>query len=375
MLHCRTEDWAAVNVTRVMLRLVARISARMFVGPLCRNEEWLRVSIDYSLDVFRTVLVMRLFPPFLHPIVGPMVPAWWQVRRDIKLAQKLIVPLVEERRKEAASGGDSYEKPNDLLQWMNDGANKSESAPSTLAAKQLLLTLASIHTTTMSVTHALYDLAAMPEYIQPLREEIEQVLQEEGGWQKGVLSKLRKMDSFLKESQRMSPPNNGKFPVFASGKAWCWSKEILMRGTAVAFNRVVMKPLTLSDGTFLPQGTHFTMPAGPLAFDENIIKDPHKFDGLRYYNMRLNPAESGRHQFAMTDGNSLHFGHGKYACPGRFLASNEIKTMLGHILMEYDFKLKDGQSRPANKSINEYIFPDPDGELMFKTRVASESGH
>jgi len=364
-----TEDWVAVNVTNVMLRLVARISARIFVGPLCRNEEWLTVSVNYSLDIFRTVLFMRLFPPFLHPILSLVIPDAWQVRRDMKLARRLIIPLVEERTRAQSLGDASYEKPNDLLQWMMDGANESESKPDKLAHRQLLLTLASIHTTTMSVTHALYDLAAMPEYVQPLREEIEQILKEDGDWQKNGLTKMRKLDSFLKESQRMNPPSLGTSLAFACWSSIIGSETILIEGIIVAFNRVVQKPITLSDGTHLPKGTHFGMASVPLVFDEALVDKPHTFDGFRSYRKRLETGESHRHQFATTDANSLHFGHGKYACPGRFLASNEIKTMLAHVLMEYDFKFLPGQSRPPNQSVNEYIFPDPAGQLLFKQRM------
>ena len=54
-----------------------------------------------------------------------------------------------------------------------------------------------------SLTHALFDLAAAPEYIQPLREEIESVLAVEG-WTKIAMGKMWKLDSFLKESQRVN---------------------------------------------------------------------------------------------------------------------------------------------------------------------------
>jgi hypothetical protein len=55
---------------------------------------------------------------------------------------------------------------------------------------------------------------AHPEYIQPLREEIEQLMADEGHefsedgsvrMKKKSLAKLKKLDSFLKESQRMKP--------------------------------------------------------------------------------------------------------------------------------------------------------------------------
>jgi hypothetical protein len=50
-------------------------------------------------------------------------------------------------------------------------------------------------------TQALYDLAARPQYIQPMREEVEAVIQEEG-WTKAALGQMYKVDSFIKESMR-----------------------------------------------------------------------------------------------------------------------------------------------------------------------------
>ena len=38
--------------------------------------------------------------------------------------------------------------------------------------------------------------------MKPMREEVEAVLADEGGWSKAALQKMRKVDSFLKESQR-----------------------------------------------------------------------------------------------------------------------------------------------------------------------------
>lgn len=53
------------------------------------------------------------------------------------------------------------------------------------------------------------DLAARPKYIEALREEIAANLPENTQITKQILTKLRKMDSFLKESQRMNPLNLG----------------------------------------------------------------------------------------------------------------------------------------------------------------------
>lgn len=53
------------------------------------------------------------------------------------------------------------------------------------------------------MTHAMYDLCAHPEYLEPLRQEVTDVLADEG-WHKTRLSRLHKLDSLLKESQRFN---------------------------------------------------------------------------------------------------------------------------------------------------------------------------
>ena len=53
------------------------------------------------------------------------------------------------------------------------------------------------------MTHALFDLAAAPQYLQPLREEIEPIIAAEG-WTKAAMGKMWKLDSFLRESQRFN---------------------------------------------------------------------------------------------------------------------------------------------------------------------------
>ncbi|KAL8882447.1 MAG: hypothetical protein Q9198_000561 [Flavoplaca austrocitrina] len=322
-----------------------KVSARIFVGmPLCRDPEWLDTSIHYTENVFRTVTAMRLFPRPLQPFVSLFTPHAWRVPQNLRLAQQLIVPLIVERKRLQVAGDLSYRKPNDLLQWMMDAANEDEGQPHKLAHRQLLLTLAAIHTSTMAATHVMFDLCAQPEYFEPLREEVEAAIKEDGGWKKATLNKMQKLDSFLKESQRVTPPS------------------------LLALNRIVLEPVTLSDGFHLPRGTRFSMSCAEILHDSTVTPNPQVFDGFRYYKERQRPGENTRHQFATTDVNNLHFGHGKYSCPGRFFAANEIKMILAHMLLMYDFRFPPGQGRPKNMTAHEYIFPDPEGLIMCKER-------
>jgi hypothetical protein len=63
----------------------------------------------------------------------------------------------------------------------------------------------------------LYDLAAHPEYAEVLREEIRRISAEEPGGKlrKKTMPKLRKLDSFIKESQRVNPLGSGKPYLFS----------------------------------------------------------------------------------------------------------------------------------------------------------------
>ena len=69
----------------------------------------------------------------------------------------------------------------------------------------------SLHLTTLrwqGFAQALIYLAGHPQCIQPLREEVEAIVEKEG-WTKTALMKMNKVDSFLKEVQRMAGNNLG----------------------------------------------------------------------------------------------------------------------------------------------------------------------
>jgi cytochrome P450 len=73
---------------------------------------------------------------------------------------------------------------------------------------ELVVSLAAIHTTQMAVIHTLYDLCVHPEYLEPIREEIKEVLDGKGAvWDLDGFGRLWKLDSFMKESQRVNPPS------------------------------------------------------------------------------------------------------------------------------------------------------------------------
>ena len=63
---------------------------------------------------------------------------------------------------------------------------------------------------------ALLHLAAHPQYIKPLREEVDAVLKEHG-WTRRALAEMHKLDSFYRETQRIVSFGNSQSPSYSHG--------------------------------------------------------------------------------------------------------------------------------------------------------------
>jgi len=210
------DSYVDIPAFHLILRLVSYVAARHFVGyPLCENEEWISTALKYTENAFRTIIFLRIFPDWLKPLVSFFIPYSWKVSSALRNAQKIIIPIINQRRKEAAEAAISkdpnYVKPDDFLQWMMEGANEYDGQPHKLAHRLLILTLAAVHTTSMATCQTLFDLCARPEYMEPLREELDEVMRKDGGFTKQTLTHLKKLDSFMRESQRLNPPSLREF--------------------------------------------------------------------------------------------------------------------------------------------------------------------
>ncbi len=125
--------------------------------------------------------------------------ARFRIQDYLRAANRLLVPIINQRTPKDTTNVD-------VVQWMVDNAKGRDKDPRELTHKILFLCLASMSSSTMAIVHALYDLCAMPQYLGPLREEISAALLKEGDWTLAMLRSLDKLDSFLKESQRLNHP-------------------------------------------------------------------------------------------------------------------------------------------------------------------------
>ncbi|KAJ7445669.1 hypothetical protein FB451DRAFT_793865 [Mycena latifolia] len=110
VLQLENDDWKPFMVLPNMLKIIARTTNRLFVGfPLCRNKEYLNLSIAYTVTVFTRGKTLKLVPPFLRPIVGPLMSPKEKALRDML---KFLGPIISDRlAKEDELGPNWPDKP------------------------------------------------------------------------------------------------------------------------------------------------------------------------------------------------------------------------------------------------------------------------
>lgn len=149
---------------------------------------------------------------------------------------------------------------------------------------------------------ALLELADRTPYAEPLRKEAAEALSTHGLNRKGI-EDMPLADSFIKESIRLHPMGCSKSSFHH--RSFYRTRLINTRCAIVVFPLKATKPITFSDGTYIPEGTFISTPLG-VYYDEEFYENPHTFDGFRF---ATPAAETG---LSNTSTSYLAFGHGKH---------------------------------------------------------------
>lgn len=170
---------------------------------MCDNQEWLRVSSEYTNLVFAMIGNLFAYPnAFTRRLVHRFLPSCQELRAALDRCRRTLQPVIDGRKKAVADAqrqGEPVPTWDDSLEWF-----RREFGEIDFATKQIQMSMAAIHTTTDLLAETLVRVARHPEHVAALREEAVRVLGAEG-WKKTSLYNLRFMDSFIKEAQRMRP--------------------------------------------------------------------------------------------------------------------------------------------------------------------------
>ncbi|KAG6856477.1 hypothetical protein H0H87_004056 [Tephrocybe sp. NHM501043] len=302
-----SEGWISVPAWDAVAHITARVTNRLFVGlPLCRNLDYLRLSMDWAVSVFIGAFFINFIPGILKPLSQQLVS--FRRRRYSHPGKVELKRIVTERvLLDREYGVDRPDRPNDAISWFYDGAVQrypSEIIVDDIVDRIMFLNFSAIHTSTNSLTNILYHLAEHPEiYLQPLREEASEAIAQYG-WTKTALLRMVKIDSFMRESERM----NGLGSLLMTRKV------------------VNPKGFTFSNGVHLPKGAVVSVANLATHRNEDHYMNANTFHGFRFSDIR--DAGEGidaiHHQFYHTGTEYVPFGFGRHSCPGR---SDEPSSM------------------------------------------------
>lgn len=348
-----TDNWKEVNPFATLIKIVARTGSRVFVGaPLCRNPELIENAIAFANTVVPLACLIRMLPRPIRPALVPVICYKNRVyRRNLgKILKPEIIARMQETTLRLKEGGPLAH--NDFLQWTINAALKSElpreKEVQVIFERIILTNFASIHTSTISITNAIFDLISYPstpEVIAALREEADTIVAANNGvWTKSGIAQMTKIDSALKESARLGPLS-----------AFSFIRSVSQKGG-------VTTPVS---GTFAPQGSALGIPVQAVHRNPNVYVDPNTYRPFRFADSRSAPpaatepttATAGEEKplnlapglkpsamtYPTTSPSFLTFSHGRHACPGRFFAANELRLLMAYIVQNYDFEMLDAQ--------------------------------
>lgn len=298
------QHWTEIQAYDTLLDVVSRISNRVLVGlPLCRNREYLRSTSSFARNVVITAGLLNLLPEALRPVLGPLITAY--DTSHYRQIAKHIFPIIKERMADFKPGLDyrkpDYSKHDDYIQWALHDAfshdDPAERTPEMITKRLAVLSFAAIHSSVITITNVLFDIASSPrseEFQQAMREEVRDVTSrhsESQQWERASLASMVRIDSALMESMRL------------------WG--FLSRGV---MKKIVAKEgVTLPSGEHLPYGAKVGVTAYAIHHDESVYRHAYTYDAFRFCSESKDENKNGSAHSLVTSSNQfMAFSHGRH---------------------------------------------------------------
>ncbi|KAI1087868.1 cytochrome P450 [Rostrohypoxylon terebratum] len=322
------DGYAHVKLYPMMKSIIVKANCFVFFGEdLSRVEEFTSAALEFPQVVILTAECLRITPKFLCPIVASLVTRRHQAAKTLC---RYLEPIVSERLRNRSSADSSKPAPVDCMQWLIDTSpRKKQWSPARMIGEILAIWFSSVHQLTMTATYVVQDVCLHEEYVEPLRQEIQNYMV---GAQQGSeldVEGLPLLDSFIKESIRCSNVD------------------------AITCRRKALRDFTLQDGSVVEKGEWVCIPQRAMMSDPSRYSNPDAFDGFRFAHANALLSEGqptsripDREPSSLTASNMEWpiWGLGNTACPGRFYASLVLKLIVTQIITEWDCIMPDASA-------------------------------
>ncbi|NLG48124.1 cytochrome P450 [Gordonia sp. (in: high G+C Gram-positive bacteria)] len=312
--------------------VVDRVS-RLPVGDIKMFSELKALTLDVALEVFLGLELPkheadRLNKAFIETVragvayVRKPVPGgrWWKGLRSRKILEEFFYAHIDAKR--------ATQTP-DLFSVLchAEGEDGERFTDEDVVNHMIFVLMAAHDTSTITMTQMAYWMAKHPEWQEKARAQSFEIGE---NLEYSNLADLTVLDAIMKESLRLCPP-------------------------VPAQPRMAIKD-TEVQGFFIPEGTIVTVPQLINHRDPQYYSHPAMFDPDRFSPER---AEDKGHRMAW-----MPFGGGVHKCIGLYFGQMEIKTVMHHLLREYEWSVPADYEMPMDYS----ALPVPKDKLPVRLR-------
>ncbi|KAK8052197.1 hypothetical protein PG993_003582 [Apiospora rasikravindrae] len=359
-------NWKELNLLDTVRLVVAQAASRFTVGlPLCRDEQYLIDCIKIGDSLVTSGGLTGGTPKPWRSLVGLLVS--WFMKPQIERIKKHVRPTYFERLDILKSNPEDpgHSEPEDFFQMMMRFAQKERPDEvgdfDTICRRLIVANFGTMHNTAFQVANLVLNIISSDgefNTISMLRNEFSAVLGKDGdvdgqGWTKAKVSSLTKADSVARETLRLDS-----------------------FGNRFQFRKVLVDHVVTENGIRLPKGALVSMLGHPAHRDAEFLEDPDKYDPFRFSRAREAATDANgkpglpKLTFVGTGPQHLPWGHGKHACPGRFLVDFELKMIMAYLLQNYDveFPPEYEEKRPPTYWVAEAAFPPAGARIRIKRR-------
>lgn len=209
------DEWTTINLWEMWLAIVPPVTNRMLAGAqVCRDDDYLGAMVGFTHSILRNCVLLRLVPAVLHPVAARLLAMsnwrhWRTAHRKLELVIRQRIDAMARQARDEPELRD-WAPPEDLITWlvrlaMAEGRER-ELEPVVISKRLLPFESASIDTTVlMGLLWTLDLLSSSPSVVAALTDELRAHQPPAGApWSKKALLSLVRVDSSIRESQRLS---------------------------------------------------------------------------------------------------------------------------------------------------------------------------
>ncbi|KAK3834474.1 MAG: cytochrome P450 [Linnemannia gamsii] len=344
-------EWPLLALQQV----VSGTMVEVFMGPEIAKstlvtDTFIACTTDFGLmlgqsnETRSTAKVLRIRAQ--HGVLNVM-------HKHLQVLVKAAEPVIEERHRQeqwAAENGVEYERPKDMMQMMLDRQEDFELVDlEDICGHLILLVLSSMHTTLEAGMNVLFYLAAYPDTIKPIYEEIMELLDQQTQDRQEQRKSYRESlasggEEFSFVNTDLNPAGDRDITEHVIKKATkldSFLKEMFrFRMERLSASHMAREDIMLSTGHVVRKGEKVLVNMRSVHQDKVHGDDLTEFRPWRFLGKNPGAAKASK--------DYMPFGIGKFTCPGRFLAVHDLKILAALLVTKYsDLVVEDKQKLPG----------------------------